>query len=35
MATHGRFGVSHWWFGSVNEEVLRRARCPLLVVRAS
>jgi nucleotide-binding universal stress UspA family protein len=35
MATHGRSGASRWWFGSVTEEVLRQARCPLLVVRAA
>jgi nucleotide-binding universal stress UspA family protein len=33
ITTHGRSGISRWWFGSVAEEVLRRARCPLLVVR--
>lgn len=35
MATHGRSGASRWWFGSVTEEVLRQARCPLLVVRTA
>ncbi len=35
MATHGRSGVSRWWFGSVTEEVLRHAHCPLLVVRTA
>lgn len=34
MTTHGRTGVQRWWFGSVAEEVLRQAACPLLVVRA-
>lgn len=33
MTTHGRSGLSRWWFGSVAETVLRQARCPLLVVR--
>ena len=33
MTTHGRTGVSRWWFGSVAEAVLRQARCPLLVAR--
>lgn len=34
VATHGRTGLSRWWFGSVAEDVLRQARCPLLIVRA-
>ena len=33
MATHGRSGPSRWWFGSVAEQVLREASCPLLVAR--
>lgn len=33
MTTHGRSGVSRWWFGSVAEQVLRHAPCPLLVLR--
>lgn len=33
MATHGRSGPSRWWFGSVAEQVLREATCPLLVAR--
>lgn len=32
MTTHGRSGAGRWWFGSVAEEVLRRATCPLLLV---
>lgn len=35
MATHGRSGASRWWTGSVTEEVLHRARRPLLVVRTA
>jgi nucleotide-binding universal stress UspA family protein len=34
MTTHGRSGLSRLWSGSVAEQVLREARCPLLVVRA-
>ncbi len=34
MTTHGRSGVSRLWFGSVAEQVIREARCPVLVVRA-
>jgi nucleotide-binding universal stress UspA family protein len=33
MATHGRTGLAHVWCGSVTETVLRRAPCPMLVVR--
>jgi len=33
MATHGRSGVSRWWFGSVAEQVVRACPKPLLVVR--
>lgn len=33
MATHGWSGAARWWFGSVTEQVLRQARCPLLVAR--
>lgn len=35
MTTHGRTGVARWWFGSVAEQVLRHAPCPLLVVRTA
>ena len=34
MATHGRSGVSHWYWGSVAERVLRSACVPVLMVRA-
>lgn len=34
MATHGRNGISRLVEGSVTESVLRKAMCPLLVVRA-
>lgn len=34
MRTHGRRGVTRILLGSVTEEVLRRARCPVLAVHA-
>ncbi len=34
MGTHGRRGLSHTFFGSVAESVLRKARCPVLTVRS-
>jgi nucleotide-binding universal stress UspA family protein len=34
MATNGRKGLSRFFIGSVTEEVIRRAPCPLFVVRA-
>ncbi len=33
MGTHGRHGLDHLLLGSVTEKVLRKARCPVLVVR--
>ncbi len=33
MGTHGRTGVSHTIMGSVAENVVRRASCPVLTVR--
>jgi universal stress protein A len=33
MGTHGRRGLAHLFMGSVTEKVLRRAPCPVLVVR--
>ena len=33
MATHGRTGVSRLMLGSVAEEVVRQAPCPVLMVR--
>ncbi len=33
MATHGRTGLAHAITGSVAENVLRRAPCPVLTVR--
>ena len=34
MASHGRSGVSRWFLGSVAEDVIRRSRVPVLLVRA-
>src|SRR2546423_1165576 len=34
MGTHGRSWLIHLLFGSVTEEVVRRARCPVMVVKA-
>jgi nucleotide-binding universal stress UspA family protein len=33
MASHGRSGLSHFWLGSVAEQVIRSASCPVLVLR--
>ncbi len=33
MSTHGRSGIGRWVFGSVADRVLRRATCPVLLVR--
>ena len=33
MTTHGRGGVSRWWYGSVAESVVRECPCPLLILR--
>jgi universal stress protein A len=35
MATHGRTGISHLFFGSVAEKVMRESVCPILIVRMS
>jgi nucleotide-binding universal stress UspA family protein len=35
IGTHGRRGLSRAWSGSVTEEVMRRARVPVLVIRES
>jgi nucleotide-binding universal stress UspA family protein len=34
MATHGRKGMNRLFIGSVTEEVIRRAPCPVLAIRA-
>jgi nucleotide-binding universal stress UspA family protein len=31
MSTHGRSGVSRWFFGSVAEKVIRHATVPVLI----
>ena len=33
IATHGRTGLKHFLFGSVAEKVVRKAPCPVLVVK--
>jgi len=33
IATHGRTGIQHALFGSVAEKVVRKAPCPVLVVK--
>ncbi len=35
MGTHGATGLKHTYIGSVAEKVIRRARCPVLVIRPS
>jgi len=35
LATHGRTGLAHVLMGSVTEKVVRKAPCPVLVVRAA
>jgi universal stress protein A len=35
MGTHGRLGLKRWLEGSVAEQVIRRAPCPVLVIRDS
>jgi nucleotide-binding universal stress UspA family protein len=34
MGTHGRTGLMHRLFGSVTEDVVRRAHCPVMLVKA-
>jgi nucleotide-binding universal stress UspA family protein len=34
VGTHGRSWLRQRLFGSVTEEVIRRARCPVMVVKA-
>jgi nucleotide-binding universal stress UspA family protein len=33
ISTHGYTGLKHVWFGSVTENVVRHAHCPVLVVK--
>jgi nucleotide-binding universal stress UspA family protein len=35
VGTHGRQGLTQFWLGSVAEHVVRRARCPVLVLRGT
>lgn len=35
LSSHGRSGVSRWWFGSVAEQVLRSVSRPVLLVRGA
>jgi nucleotide-binding universal stress UspA family protein len=35
MSSHGRTGIKRWFLGSVAEEVMRRANCPVLLHRAT
>jgi len=35
MATHGRSGIGRWALGSVADRVVRHAKVPVLLVRAS
>jgi len=35
ISTHGYSGIKHVWFGSIAEQVVRHASCPVLVVRES
>jgi nucleotide-binding universal stress UspA family protein len=34
MGTHGRTGLRHLLFGSVTEDEVRKAHCPVMVVKA-
>jgi nucleotide-binding universal stress UspA family protein len=33
VATHGHTGFTHFWLGSVAEQVVRKARCTVIVLR--
>jgi nucleotide-binding universal stress UspA family protein len=35
MGSHGRTGIAHILLGSVSEKVVRKAPCPVLIVRQS
>lgn len=35
MCSHGRTGIKRWFLGSVAEEVMRHANCPVLLHRAT
>lgn len=33
VGTHGRKGLQRFWLGSISEQIVRRAECPVLVLR--
>lgn len=35
MSSHGRTGIRRWFLGSIAEEVMRHAECPVLLHRAT
>ena len=35
LGSHGRTGITHMMMGSVSEKVVRKAPCPILIVRKS
>ena len=35
LGSHGRTGITHMMMGSVSEKVVRKAPCPVLIVRRS
>lgn len=35
VATHGRRGLAHFWMGSIAEQVVRGAHCPVIVLRTA
>ncbi|HEU0164197.1 MAG TPA: universal stress protein [Thermomicrobiales bacterium] len=35
IGSHGRTGVQRWFLGSVAEDVIRHANCPVLLIRAT
>jgi nucleotide-binding universal stress UspA family protein len=35
VATHGRRGFAHFWMGSIAEQVVRGAQCPVIVLRTA
>lgn len=35
MSSHGRSGIKRWFLGSVAEEVMRNADCPILLYKSS
>lgn len=35
MSSHGRTGIKRWFLGSVAEEVMRNAECPVLLHKSS